>query len=127
MFYILPTYMAIDIAKELVDIQVQVELMKQKYPDFNIYITVNKEFNDALSAHLWTEDYKIRLEELYGCRYQVSPFVDSYNRVVGLFDYSQILGQWNTFQDKMYKLSHLFTYVTSDAKEESNNWENSNN
>ncbi len=44
--------MAIDIAKELVDIQVQVELMKQKYPDFNIYITVNKEFNDALSAHL---------------------------------------------------------------------------
>lgn len=116
--------MAIDVAKELVDLQVQVELMKQKYPDFTIYITVNKEFNDALSTHLWTEDYKIRLEELYGCRYQVSPFVDNYNWVVGLFDYSQILWQWNTFQDKQYKLSHLFTYVTSDAKEESDSWEN---
>jgi hypothetical protein len=98
--------------------------MKQKYPDFTIYITVSKEFNDALSTHLWTDDYKIRLEELYGCRYQVSPFVDKYHRVVGLFDYSQILGQWNTFQDKIYKLSHLFTYVTSDAKEES--WDSEN-
>lgn len=116
--------MALDVAKELVDIQVQVELMKQKYPDFDIYITVNKEFNDALSTHLWTDDYKIRLDELYGCRYQVSPFVDKYNWVIGLFDYSQILGQWNTFQDKQYKLSHLFTYVTNDAKEKSDSGEN---
>jgi hypothetical protein len=44
--------MALDVAKELVDLQVQVELMKQKYPDFTIYITVSKEFNDALSTHL---------------------------------------------------------------------------
>jgi hypothetical protein len=28
------------------------------------------------------------------------------------------LGQWNTFQDKMYNLTHLFTYITSDAKED---------
>jgi hypothetical protein len=44
--------MAINVAQELVDIQAQVELMKQKYPDFTIYITVSKEFNDALSTHL---------------------------------------------------------------------------
>ena len=44
--------MAIDVARELVDIQVQVKTMKEKYPDFNIYITGSKEFNDALSTHL---------------------------------------------------------------------------
>ena len=109
--------MALDITKELIDIQVQVEILKKEYPDFDIYITVSKEFNDLLTAHLGTEEYKIRLEELYGCKYQVSPFVDKYNWIVGLFDYSQILWQWNTFQDKMYKLSHLFTYATSDVKE----------
>lgn len=116
-----------DIDKQLEDIKEQVEYIKQAYPDFNIYITVSKDFNDALSKHLGTEDYSIRLEELFWCKYQVSPFLDKCYWVVWLFDYSQILGQWNTFQDKMYKLSHLFTYSTSDAKEENwGNWEGAN-
>lgn len=106
-----------NIEKELEDIKEQVEYVKEEYPDFNIHITVSKEFNDVLSKYLGTDDYSIRLEELYWCRYHVSPFVDKYDWIVGLFDYSQILGQWNTFQDKQYKLSHLFTYSTSDAKE----------
>lgn len=118
--------MALDITKELEDIKEQVELTKQTNPDFTVYITVSKDFNEALSKHLGTEDYSIRLEELYGCRYQVSPFVDKYYWIVGLFDYSQILGQWNTYQDHIYKLSHLFTYSTSDAKEEEG-WEWSSN
>ena len=114
-----------NIDKQLEDIKEQVQFTKEQYPDFNIYITVSKEFNDKLAKHLGTEDYSIRLEELYGCKYQVSPFVDKYDWIVWLFDYSQILGQWNAFQDKMYKLSHLFTYSTSDAKE--GNWgENTN-
>jgi hypothetical protein len=80
-----------DIEKELADLQEQAELLKEQYPDFQVYITTSKEFNDALTKHLGTEDYSIRLEELFGCRYQVSPFIDKYNWVVGLFDYSQIL------------------------------------
>ena len=119
--------MGIDVERHLVDIKEQVDAIKEAHPDFNIYITVSKEFNEALAKHLGTEDYSIRLEELYGCKYQVSPFVDKYLWIVGLFDYSQILGQWNTFQDKQYKLSHLFTYVTSDGKEKSDNWENATN
>lgn len=83
--------MALDVTKELADIKEQVTYIKQTNPDFDVYITVSKEFNDALAKHLGTEDYSIRLEELYGCRYQVSPFVDKCNWVVGLFDYSQIL------------------------------------
>lgn len=116
--------MALDVTKELIDIQVQVEVLKKEYPDFDIYITVSKEFNDLLTTHLGTEEYKIRLEELYGCKYQVSPFVDKYNWIVGLFDYSQILWQWNTFQDKIYKLSHLFTYATSDGEEKTSGEQN---
>ena len=114
------------IEKQLEDIKAQVDILKEKYPDFNIYITVSKDFNDLLAKHLGTEDYSIRLEELYGCKYQVSPFVDKYSWIVWLFDYSQILWQWNTFQDKMYKLSHLFTYATSDAKENEASWEGDN-
>ena len=76
---------------ELICIKEQVELMKKANPDFDVYITVSKDFNDLLAKHLGTEDYSIRLEELYGCKYQVSPFVDKYNWIVGLFDYSQIL------------------------------------
>lgn len=113
-----------NIEKELADLQEQAELLKEQYPDFKIYITTSAKFNEALTKHLGTEDYSIRLEELFGCRYQVSPFIDKYDWVVGLFDYSQILWQWNTFQDKMYNLTHLFTYVTSDAKE--NNEGNTN-
>ena len=107
-----------DIEKELADLQEQAELLKQQYPNFQVYITTSKAFNDALTKYLGTEDYSIRLEELFWCKYQVSPFIDKYNWVVGLFDYSQILGQRNTFQDKMYNLTHLFTYITSDAKED---------
>ena len=83
--------MGIDIERNLAEIKEQVELIKKANPDFNIYITVSKEFNDLLAKHLGTEDYSIRLEELYGCKYQVSPFVDKYKWVIGLFDYSQIL------------------------------------
>ena len=104
--------------EQLESIKEQVEYIKEKFPDFNIYITVSKDFNEELTKFLGTEDYSIRLEELYGCKYQVSPFVDWYKWIVWLFDYSQILWQWNTYQDKIYKLSHLFTYITSDACEE---------
>lgn len=114
--------MGIDIERNLAEIKEQVELMKKANPDFNIYITVSKSFNEELAKHLGTEDYSIRLEELYGCKYQVSPFVDKYNWIVWLFDYSQILWQWNTFQDKMYKLSHLFTYATSDGESKIENY-----
>lgn len=74
--------MDIDIERNLAEIKEQVELMKKANPDFNIYITVSKEFNEELAKHLGTEDYSIRLEELYGCKYQVSPFVDRYNWIV---------------------------------------------
>lgn len=109
--------MGIDVERNLKEIKEQVDIISQKFPDFKIYVTVSKAFNDELTKFLGTEDYGIRLEELYGCKYQVSPFVDRYNWIVGLFDYSQILGQWNTFQDHMYKLSHLFTYATSNGEE----------
>lgn len=111
-----------DVRNELERIQEHIDLLKQEYPDFQIYITVSKEFNEKVVQFLGAEEYKIRLEELYGCRYQVSPFVVDQDWVVGLFDYSQILGQWNTFQDKMYKLNHLFAYYTNDAKKENNDW-----
>lgn len=109
-----------NVRDELEKIHTNIDLLKQQYPDFQVYITVSKEFNDKVIEFLGTEDYKIRLEELYGCRYQVSPFVVDQDWVVGLFDYSQILGQWNTFQDKMYKLNHLFAYYINDAKKEDN-------
>lgn len=54
-----------NIEKELEDIKEQVGYLKEEYPDFNIHITVSKEFNDVLSKHLGTDDYSIRLEELY--------------------------------------------------------------
>ena len=57
--------MGIDIERNLAEIKEQVELMKQNNPTFNIYITVSKEFNEELAKHLGTEDYSIRLEELY--------------------------------------------------------------
>jgi hypothetical protein len=64
------------VKEQLASIKEQVEYIKEKFPDFNIYITVSKDFNEELAKFLGTEDYSIRLEELYGCKYQVSPFVD---------------------------------------------------
>lgn len=54
-----------NIDKQLEEIKEQVQILKDMYPDFNIYITVSKEFNDLLAKHLGTDDYSIRLEELY--------------------------------------------------------------
>lgn len=91
--------------------------MKAKYPEFPVYISVSKEFNERLTKFLNWEDYSIRLEQLFGCRYSVSPFIDTDDQwIVGLFDYSQILGQWNTFQDRQYKISHLKSYITDNDK-----------
>ena len=114
-----------DVKNELESLKEQLEMFKEQHPNLQVYITVSKEFNDELTKFLGTDEYSIRLMELYGCKYQVSPFVDNYNWIIWLFDYSQILGQWNTFQDEIYKLSHLFSYVTSDAKEKEGSWADS--
>ena len=71
-----------NIDNELVCIKEQIERLQKKFPDFQIYITASKEFNEQLTKHLGTEDYSIRLEELFGQKYQVSPFMDKYNWVV---------------------------------------------
>ncbi len=95
--------------------------MKAKYPDFPIYISVSKEFNDKLTEFLNWTDYSIRLEQLFGCRYSVSPFIDTDDQwIVWLFDYSQILGQWNTFQDNQYRISHLKSFITNN---DNNDWD----
>lgn len=99
---------------ELKRIQQAIADVKAKYPDFPIYISVSKDFNDALTKHLNGEDYSIRLEQLFGCRYSVSPFIDTDDQwIVGLFDYASILGQWNTFQDNQYKISHLKCFISN--------------
>ena len=54
-----------DIEKELADLQEQAELLKAQYPNFQVYITTSKGFNEALTKYLGTEDYSIRLEELF--------------------------------------------------------------
>jgi hypothetical protein len=54
-----------DIEKELADLQEQAELLKQQYPNFQVYITTSKAFNEQLTKYLGTEDYSIRLEELF--------------------------------------------------------------
>lgn len=105
------------IRNELDRIRYAITDMKAKYPEFPVYISVSKEFNERLTKFLNWEDYNIRLEQLFGCRYSVSPFIDTDDQwIVGLFDYSQILGQWNTFQDRQYKISHLKSYITDNDK-----------
>lgn len=106
-------------AEEVLEkIRSAVEKVKELRPNRKVYITVSKEVDQELRTFLGTDDYSIRLEELYGCRYQVSPFVWKYLWIVGVFDYSQILGQRNTYQDEMYSIDDLFTYVTDDGNKE---------
>ena len=65
---------------------------KAKFPGFPIYISVSKDVNTWLTQYLNGEDYGIRLEQLFGCRYSVSPFIDTDDEwIVGLFDYASIL------------------------------------
>lgn len=35
--------------------------------------------------------------------------------MVGLFDYAQILGMWNTMNDNTYKISNLLDYISDNA------------
>lgn len=54
-----------DIEKEIADLQEQAEWLKEKYPDFQVYITTSKEFNEAFTNYLCSDDYSIRLESLF--------------------------------------------------------------
>ena len=106
-------------------IQYSVDDMKAKFPDFPIYISVSKEFNERLVKYLSSKDYGVRLEQLFGCRYSVSPFIDTGDDwIVGLFDYASILWQWNTFQDKTYKTSHLLTFISTTNYNDWEDWDN---
>ena len=97
--------------------------LKEAQPDKDVFITVSKEFNDEFMKQLGGETYGIKLYELKGFRYSVSPFVGNDRQyVIGYFDYAQLLWQWNTFQDVLYTLDDLLTYY--DWKEKSSgDWE----
>ena len=41
-----------DIEKELANLQEQAEWFKEKYPDFQVYITTSKTFNEQLTKYL---------------------------------------------------------------------------
>jgi len=83
-------------------IKSEVEQLQAKYPDKKLYITVSPDINEAITNYLGTEDYGIQLRTLFGCDYRVSPFMDGVNSIISLFDYSLILGQWNSFNDETY-------------------------
>jgi hypothetical protein len=82
--------------------------MKEKYPDKKLYITVSPDINTKLIEFLKWEDYELRLTGLFNEEYRVSPFMDGVNFIVSLFDYSQMLGQWNTFNDEQYWIKELY-------------------
>ena len=111
--------------EKLLKIKTAVEQLKKQYPDYQVYITVSKSLNDGIIKFLQGDDYSIRLNSMFSAEYRVSPFMDGgIDFIVWLFDYSQILGLWNSAQDNQYKLSHLFKALVinyeEDAKEEEN-------
>lgn len=119
-----------DINQELMEIKGAIAKLKEECPGFRIYVTASKEFNAKLLDYLWGSDYKIWLRGMFDTDYSVSPFIDNNIQwMVWLFDYSQILGLWNSQNDNQYKLSHLFDklIVKNAEKEEGwDIWENSN-
>jgi len=99
--------------QELDEIKNAVQTMKEKYPDKKLYITVSKELNEAVVNFLKWEDYDLRITGLFNEEYRVSPFMDGVNFIVSLFDYSQMLGQWNTFNDVQYWIKELMDVYIS--------------
>ena len=99
--------------QELDEIKNAVQTMKEKYPDKKLYITVSKELNEAVVNFLKWEDYDLRITGLFNEEYRVSPFMDGVNFIVSLFDYSQMLGQWNTFNDVQYWIKELMDVFIS--------------
>jgi hypothetical protein len=66
--------------------------LKEAQPDKDVYISVSKEFNDEFMKQLGGETYGIKLYELKGFKYNVSPFISEDKKyVVGYFDYAQLL------------------------------------
>lgn len=99
--------------QELEEIKSAVLTMKEKYPDKKLYITVSKDLNEAIVNFLKWEDYNLKLTWLFNEEYRVSPFMDGVNFIVSLFDYSQMLGQWNTFNDVQYGIKELMDVCIS--------------
>ena len=111
--------------QELDEIKNAVLTMKEKYPDKKLYITVDKALNEAIVNFLKWEDYSLKLTGLFNEEYRVSPFMDGVNFIVSLFDYSQMLGQWNTFNDVQYWVKELYDSFIS--YKNNNDWEQWNN
>lgn len=110
--------------QELDEIKGAILSMKEKYPDKKLYITVSKELNDAIVNFLKWEDYSLRLTGLFNEEYRVSPFMDGVNFIVSLFDYSQMLWQWNTFNDVQYWIKELYDNFISYKNTDTNDWTN---
>lgn len=112
------------------EIKAAIDKIRTDVHGYRVYVTVSKEFNTELVDFLWWWDYDVWLSRIFDAEYSVSPFIDNDIRwMVWVFDYAQILGIWNSTQDKMYKISHLFDniIIKKNAKEESSEWwENSN-
>ena len=114
--------------EELASIKLAIDQLTKQQPDYPVYVTVSKEFNDKLVSFLQWDDYKLRINQIFDAEYRVSPFIDwDIEYIIGLFDYSQILWLWNSTQDRQYKLSHLFNnlVIKRNDNEKENNESNS--
>lgn len=108
--------------EQLASIKLAIDQLRASNPDYPVYVTVCKEFNDQLVKFLGGEDYSIRINNIFDAEYRVSPFIDwDIDYIVGLFDYSQILWLWNSTQDRQYKLSHLFNHLVIKRKDDAKN------
>lgn len=108
--------------QELDEIKNAVLSMKEKYPDKKLYITVSPDINTKLIEFLKWEDYSLKLTGLFNEEYRVSPFMDGVNFIVSLFDYSQMLGQWNTFNDVQYWIKELYDSFISYTNNTQDDW-----
>lgn len=96
--------------------------LQQENLDKPVIITVSKGFNDSFMQYLGWDEYWVKLFELGWFKYSVSPFInDDRKYIISYFDYWQLLGQWNAFNDVLYTLDDLFKYYdwTNDT---ANNW-----
>ena len=96
-----------------------------KLEEKDIHITVSKDTHeeivrtimwpalDAIWELTWSNNTEIIwLNKLFWCNYHVSPFITADSHiwvVVWVFNYAQMLGQWNTFTDnwRKYDLNDL--------------------
>ena len=100
----------LDVPAVLRKVKEQIADLKEKHPEWKVYLSVTPEFNEAVTNFLSDPDYSIRLSELYGADYRVSPFLsEDMWYIVSWFDYSMILWQWNTFNDMKMTVKELDT------------------